>query len=89
MPRAATNADAARADPIASGIRAARAWAGYTAEELADVIGSHRDRIYSYEQARRKPSAAMRQAIADACGTPLWLVEGGIQGLSKNGRGTK
>lgn len=74
---------AARQQPIASGVRAARAWSGMNAEQLADAIHTSTDTVYSWEAGRRRPPAALRARVAEACGVPIWLVEGHLAGLSK------
>lgn len=80
-----------RSQPAARGVRAARAWADLTAQELADAIGRGIRTVQKWEAGALAPSSEAVESIAQVCGVPLWMAEGDptIFSLLTDGRGTR
>lgn len=56
----------------ASVARAARAYAYFTKQDLADELGVHRSTIDRWESASREPSDDQLAALCEACDLPGW-----------------
>lgn len=68
-------------------IRAARAAADLSRDELADRIGSSARTIRRLEDEQRRPRPSELLAIADATGAPEWFLQHGWRGLERTREG--
>lgn len=59
---------------FAVNLRAARTRKGLSQEELAEVAGLHRTYVGSVERAERNVSVDGMERLAEAVGTPLWVL---------------
>jgi transcriptional regulator with XRE-family HTH domain len=66
----------------AARIRAARAYANKTQDELAEALGVDAQTIKRRESGKQEPKKAERIAIAAVTGVPLLFIEGGWEALS-------
>ena len=62
--------------PTARGVRAARAWADITAQQLADKLDGSIRQVQRWEAGDTTPPPAAVARVADACGVPEVLVRG-------------
>lgn len=63
-------------------IRRARGRAGWSQQQLGDVIGKTRLTIHNYESGKSTPGPVERQAIAEALHVPLDYIEGRMESLT-------
>lgn len=68
-PRTRTHA---RSNPRAAVVRALRAYAYLSADELAELAGVHRSTISRWESGEWLPDDDQLQRVAAVCGMPAW-----------------
>jgi transcriptional regulator with XRE-family HTH domain len=68
--------DGLRERPTARGVRASRAWADLTAQQLADRLGVGIRTVQRWERGENVPDDSQLTAVAEHCNVPPWLAHG-------------